>query len=564
MFFNHTISNISRLRKLIEVLLKYGFEDVVNNTRLRSILSPKKKAGALIEEEKRFLESRWERARLVLEELGPTYIKLGQLLSNRPDLLPEPLIKELEKLQDTVPPFDVAVAKRIIEAEIDQPLHEAFVYFDDKPLGSASIGQVHRARLASGEDVVVKVRRPNARRQVVSDLVLLKEFIKLTEGYFVKNGILNPLEIVDTFSKSLINELDYSLEAKNLDQFQVLFGKMKQLVIPKVYRAFSTKKVLTIEFIGGCKVTDVAMLKSWGLDPAEIARTGLDLYLTQIFDYGLFHADPHPGNVLVKPNGAIALIDFGTVGKLIPSQKYAFAGLFIALANKDATAMAINLRRLAIDHEIDDMRAFEYDLNDLIQDYVLLEPFDMGVKEFAGRLQKIVYTYKLKIPGIIFLILRALAILEGIARTLDPTFDVLENIKPYGFRLLAEQFSIKNIRKELSHSVVQLFTLFYNLPLEVRDIVKQVRKGKILINMQLHGHENALRHLDLAANRLVMGLIISALILSAAIIYGNSIGHDAPGIWGIPYLSLFFMLIAMFVTLLLLVNDIRSKRNKNL
>ena len=564
MLFNKTIENIKRIRKLVEVIVKYGFEDIVVNTGLRNILKPGKKAkGRKGDEDHQFVQTRWERIRLIMEELGPTYIKLGQMLSNRPDLIPEPLIKEFEKLLDKVPPFGTELAREIIEKELGKPIKDIFLYFDEKPIGSASIGQVHRARLISGEDVVVKVQRPNAKRQVMADLSLIGEFMKLTENYFIKAGILNPLEIVDTFAKSLQNELDYSAEARNLDQFKKLYHDYKELYIPKPYRDLTTKKVLTSEFISGCKVNDIPMLKAWGIRPQDIAKKGLNIYLKQIFEVGIFHADPHPGNILVKPNGKIALIDFGMVGKLMQSQKYAFAGVFISLANNDAKSMATNLRRLAIDHEINDMRAFEYDLNDLIQDYEVLAHDDVGVKDFTARLQKLAYKYKLQIPGVIFLILRSLAILEGTAKFLDPKFDVLENIKPYGVKLIAEQYSFKNMSGELSHSIAQAFTLFYNMPLEIRDIVKQVRKGKIVLNTRQIGDEKYQRQLDFMANRLVMAIVIGALIISSALSYGSALEKDVSGLFGVPYFSIFCLLIAGFLGFIIFINDYRSGRNRH-
>ena len=563
MLFNNTIENISRIRKLVEVIAKYGFEDFVVNTGLNNILTPKKKIKSQIPEETRFAQTRWERIRLIMEELGPTYIKLGQMLSNRPDLVPEPLIKELEKLLDKVPPFSTSEAKEIIEAELQKPIDEIFIYFDDKPIGSASIGQVHRARLVSGEDVVVKVQRPNAKKQVVADLSLIREFVKITENYFIKAGILNPLEIVDTFAKSLQSELDYFIEARNLEQFRSLYKDFEILYIPKPFTELTTKKVLTIEFISGCKVNDLPTLKSWGIRPPDIAKKGLNIYLKQIFEVGVFHADPHPGNILIKPNGKIALIDFGMVGKLMQSQKYAFAGVFISLARKDAKSMATNLRRLAIDHEIGDMRAFEYDLNDLIQDYVVLAEHDVGVRDFTARLQKLTYKYKLQIPGVIFLILRSLAILEGTSKQLDPKFDVLENIKPYGIKLLAEQYSLKNVSDELGNTIVQVATLFYNLPLEIRDIVKQVRKGKIILNTRQLGFDSYQRQLNFMANRLVMAIIIGSLIMAAAISYGSALDKDVEGILGIPYFSLFCFLVAGLLAFIMFINEFRSGRNRD-
>ena len=563
MLFNNTIENIGRIRKLVEVIAKYGFEDFVDNTGLSKILTSKKKTKDKFSEDKQFTHTRWERIRLIMEELGPTYVKLGQMLSNRPDLVPEPLIKELEKLLDRVPPFKTETAKEIIEVELDRHISDIFIYFDEIPIGSASIGQVHRARLVDGSDVVVKVQRPNAKKQVMADLSLIREFVKITENYFIKAGILNPLEIVETFSKSLQNELDYFTEARNLEQFKTLYRDYDSLYIPKPYRDLTTKKVLTIEFVSGCKINDLDTLKSWGIRPPQIAKKGLNLYLRQIFEIGVFHADPHPGNILIKPNGNIALIDFGMIGKLMQSQKYAFAGVFISLANKDAKSMATNLRRLAIDHEIDDMRAFEYDLNDLIQDYIVFAGEDVGVRDFTARLQKLAYKYKLQIPGVIFLILRSLAILEGTSKQLDPEFDVLENIKPYGLKLLAEQYSLKNVTDEVSHTIAQAFTLFYNLPLEIRDIVKQIRKGKIVLNTRQIGFEKYQRQLDFATNRLVLAVIIGAFIIAAGLTYGFSIGKDAPGLFGIPYFSIFCLIVAGFLGFIIFVNDFRSGRNRH-
>ncbi|NJN28390.1 MAG: AarF/ABC1/UbiB kinase family protein [Cyclobacteriaceae bacterium] len=563
MFFDKTISNIGRIRKLVEVVVKYGFEDIVVNSGLRNIINTKHKNKEFdLDEGHQFVQTRWERIRLIMEELGPTYIKLGQMLSNRPDLVPAPLIVELEKLLDKVPPFATDIAKESIEQELEKSIDEVFIYFDEKPIGSASIGQVHRARLRTGEDVVVKVQRPNAKKQVYADLILIREFVRLAENYFIKAGIINPLEIVDAFAKSLQNELDYFTESRNLDQFKTLYHDLKILYIPKTFREFTTNKVLTIEFISGCKINDIPTLKSWGIWPEDIAKKGLEIYLKQIFEVGIFHADPHPGNILVKPNGSIALIDFGMVGKLMQSQKFAFAGVFISLAKKDAKSMAINLRRLAIDHEIDDMRAFEYDLNDLIQDYSILSDEDFGVGDFTARLQKLAYKYKLQIPGAIFLILRSLAILEGTSRTLDPKFDVLEQIKPYGLKLTAEQYSFKNMSSEVGHAMEQAFTLFYNLPLEVRDIVKQVRKGKIVLNTNQVGFEKHQRQIDFVTNRIVYGLVISALIISAGLSYALTVGKAVAGIFGLPAFSIFCLVAAAVLGVVLFVNDVRSNRNR--
>jgi len=556
MYFNRTIRNISRIRQLAEILIKYGFEDIVENTALRKVFFRK---SASVKEDLS-VSSRWERIRLVVEELGPTYIKLGQLLSNRPDVLPEPLIKELEKLQDQIPPFEVEKVKEIIEKESGKPLNELFSYFDEKPIGSASFGQVHRARLNSGEDVVVKIRRPGARRKVIVDLRLLKDFIRLTENYFIKAGILNPVEIIESFEKILLEEINFANEARHLEQFRKIYEHEEDLYLPKVFKKHTTSRVIVVEFISGCKITDVTTLKSWGLDPKEIAIKGCNLYLSQVFEKGFFHADPHPGNVIVKPNGMITLIDYGMIEKITKSQRFAFAGVFVSIAKKDASSLAINLRRLATDHDISDMKEFENDLEDLILDYMILDTEDMGLQEFTARLQKVAYKFKLQIPGKIFLIFRALAILEGIAVKLDPEFNTLDLIKPYGLKLIAEQFSWSNIKSEIEHTTYQTMSLFYNLPLEIRDIIRQIRKGKVSVNISIKELAYFNHRREVWNNKLILTIISSTLVLATTLTFFIPVSAGSRGFLGLPIISWIFIPITFLSFFVLAVYHLFNRR----
>lgn len=560
------IKNINRLQQVVRLLVRYGFKDIVLTTPLRKRL-PKKEKEVADAYPDRPLEGdtrRWENIRIIIEELGPTFIKLAQVLSNRPDLLPSALIAEFEKLQDKVPPFETELARAIIEVELGRPIEEIFSYFDDLPLGAASIGQVHRARLLTGEDVVVKVQRPAVAAKVVTDLSLLREFVKLTETYFVSAGLLNPLDIVDTFDKSMRRELDYSIEARNIEQFHKIYGKDSGFDVPKVYRDISSNKVLTIEFIGGCKITDVPQLEAWGLEPENIAEQGIDIYLKQIFEGGFFHADPHPGNVLIRPNGRITLIDFGMTGKLMQQEKYAFAGVFISLAKQDSRGMAINLRRLATDSEIEDIRMLERDLNELIEEYVVLDTGDLGMQDLTASLQRISYNYKMKIPGSVFLILRALAILEGIGKQLHPKFEALEYIKPYGVKLITEQYSPQNITGEVTFTASQLASLLYTLPIELRYILKKFKKDNIKFNIELKGYRAILRKVDSAVNKMILSLFICALIIGGSLAAGGNFAGDMPRLWGIPYLSVFGYVLAILLTGLLLLYTVSRRDDRDL
>nr|MBP6664600.1 AarF/ABC1/UbiB kinase family protein [Chitinophagales bacterium] len=340
MFFNQAIKNLKRTREIIAVLIKYGFEEVVANTALHSFV-PQSRQLTWVRNERYVLEyTRWERVRMVFEELGPTFIKGAQVLSNRPDLLPEDLIQEFQKLQSNVPPFAFETVKEIIESELGKPLDEIFEYFNSTSLAAASIGQVHRGKLLNGTEVVVKIQRPNVKLIVETDLSIIKEVIRRGASFFENNGISNPLDVVLAFEKSMQKELDYLSEARNISQFRTFYKHRKDFYVPLAYKEHSTSKVLVLEFVKGCKITDVPQLRKWDIDIPTLAKTGLGIYMTQIFEFGFFHADPHPGNILIRPDGAICLIDFGMVGKLSKRDKFAFTSVFTAMALKDARGMA--------------------------------------------------------------------------------------------------------------------------------------------------------------------------------------------------------------------------------
>ena len=541
---------------MIQILLKYGFEDVVVNTQLKNLIPQNKKLNWSRQDKSIFEYSRWERVRMMTEELGATFIKLAQVLSNRPDILPAELILELEKLQDEAAPFEGSRAKEIIEQETGQPLEEVFSYFEDRPMGSASIGQVHRARLMDGQDVVIKVRRPKVKQLVRTDLELLKEFVKLTENYLKRQGILNPMDIVETFEATMQKELDYRIEARNLQQFKNFYRQESSFTVPKTYKELSTEKVLVMDLVQGCKITDVQQMEDWGLDPKEIAEKGMDIYLKQIFEFGYFHADPHPGNIIVRKDGVICLIDFGMVGKLLKRDKLAFAGIIVAMANKDPRSMALSFRRLAIDSDIEDMRRFEYRLSELIEEFASLDLEEINMTALTAGLQQIIYDYKLKIPGSVFLILRALAILEGIGEKIHPEFKTFEFFRPYGRKIIMEQFSLKDIGSDLLYTGSQFLSFLNKFPGDFKYILKKVRKGELHFNVHYHGFEPLTRKINSVANRLILALLISTLIMSATLVLIHNIGAV---IYGVPILTWIGYILAGFLSLLLLLSVLRNR-----
>ena len=551
--FKNTISNLTRIRQVAEVLLRYGFEDVVTTTPLRRLVSQARRLSWQRADRQVFETTRWERVRLIIEELGPTFIKLAQAISNRADLLPQALIDEFEKLQSNVPPFETALARQIIEEELGRPISDVFSEFDDVTLGSASIGQVHRARLLTGEEVVVKVQRPGVRDKVRSDLALLHELVRLTAGFLQKQGLANPQDVVDAFERSMSKELDYTAEARSMEQFRKLYADYTTFYIPKPFRELSTARILVIEFVSGCKITDKPQLLAWGLSPETVAETGMDIYLTQIFEFGIFHADPHPGNVLVRPDGTVVLIDFGMVGRLTKQQKYAFAGVFIGMARQDPRSMALNFRRLALTAEIPDMRAFESDLSQLIEDFATLDVKEMSMSDLADALQTVIYNYKLQVPGAVFLILRALVILEGIGKVLHPNFNTFEFVRPYGAKILKEQYSRANLLSEAEYTGTQLLALLQTLPADVRQIVRKISKGELRVKVELSGYQTLLRKADQLVSRTILALLsVGGLLFSGLTLLGRY-SPEMPYSRGLPEITWWSLGATGFILLILLL-----------
>ena len=562
MSFNQTFKNLGRIREIIGVLIKYGLEDIIVNSSLRNFVTESRRLTWLRKEKPVFELTRWERIRMVCEELGPTFVKLAQVMSNRPDMLPAPLITELEKLQDNVGPFAFSKVKEIIEADLGRPLEDVFEEFDEAALASASIGQVHKAILKNGQAVVVKVRRPEVVDLVHRDLTILLDAVQRSDRYLRKQGVINAIDFVKSFERSMNKELDYRTEARNLEKFRTLYKSFKNFYIPKPFREYSSDRVLVMEQVFGCKISDVPQMRSWGLDPRKVAENGMNIYLMQIFEFGIFHADPHPGNVLVRKDGVICLIDFGMVGTLMEKDKYAFAGIFVAMSDNDARKMALAMKSLAIEDNIEDMRAFEYDLNEIIEDFVMLDVSESSIAEMVERLQKVMYDYQIRVPGGIFLIFRAFAILEGIGKTIHPTFNTYEFIRPYGLKLVQQRLKPQNIWKEVSDRFGSVNAMLTSIPRDIKEIVSKAKKGNLLLKVDLQGYGYLLKKWDSITNRMSLTLLTVAFIIGSSISMTADWSADMPMIAGIPAISVYGLWIAAFFLVLLLYSIIRRRKYK--
>ena len=517
MLFGQTIRNINRAREIAKVMVKYGFEDLLSNTPLYRLV-PESRRLNWVRDDRSILDyTSWERVRMAIEELGPTFIKGAQVLSNRADLIPQGLIDEFQKLQSDVPPFDFEQAKDIIREELGGEISNFFEYFEDKPIAAASIGQVHRARLKDGTEVVVKVQRPGIREKVETDLEILKQIVFRGEELMERYGVTNVATLLDAFEKTMLKEMDYRVEAKSIEQFREFYKAYTNFYIPRVYRAVSSERVMTMEFVRGCKITDVAKLKEWGLDPAKIAEEGMHIYLTQIFEYGYFHADPHPGNILVRRDGVLCLLDFGMVGKLNRRDKFAFAGLLVGMAQKNASMAAAALRRLAVEDDIKDYGVFEYELGEVIEEFSTQSVGEANMADSAQKLQKIIFDNKMKVPGSVFLILRAMAILEGIGKEIHPNFLVYDFVRPYGAMLFKQQLSPDYLLEEGYRIGSELWSFVSGFPLEIKDILRKTRRGTLLFNIEHKGHQPAVNQITNTIQRFALVILASAMMLTAAI-----------------------------------------------
>ncbi len=560
MLFDGTIRNLNRTRKIIKVLLKYGFEDLVTNTPLQKVI-PRRLLLKWIRDERQVTDStRWERVRMALEELGPTFIKIAQILSNRPDIVPPGLILEFQKLQSEVAPTPFPILKARVEKELGKPLEAVFEYFDKKPIGSASIGVVHKAKLLTGEDVVVKVRRPGVARIMNEDLEIIKFIVSKAENYLEENGMPNAMDAVEAFESSMLKELDYKNEGKNIQNFRKFYKDYKNFYVPKAYRKISTERVLVIEFVSGCKITDIKQIKEWGLSPEAIAELGMDVYLMQIFEFGYFHSDPHPGNIMVKPDGTLILIDFGMLGKLMKQDKFAFANVMIAMGREDAQSMARNLKKLAIEDDVEDMKLLEYDLNEIIEEYANVPVEDSSIEEMINDLQLVMYKYKMRVPSGVFLIFRALAVLEGIGKIMHPEFNISAFVTPYGIKIIKEQYAPKELLDTIWYKSSEIFSLLNSIPSEFSTILKKTRKGDIRLKIDHQGYAPLLNKLDRVVNRFILTFIIFTLVVSSAIMTLADFPDKFISAFGIPYLSVIGFSFSVFLGIVLLFAVLRSRK----
>ncbi len=552
--FKQTYRDLQRVRIILNTLIKYGFGYLVERLNLQGYVPLGKRIFRTREKEES-PKNIAERFRLVLEELGPTFIKFGQILSLRRDILSDDFVRELQKLQDSVPPFPVEQAREEILTEFGSPAEKLYAYFDETPLAAASIGQVHRARLPDGREVVVKIQRPGIKDTIETDLSILLTLARLINRYIPEARLYDPVGLVEEFSASIRKELDFRIEGRSADRFRTMFKDSRDVYVPEVIWDLSGIHILTIEYAPGIKITEVDGDKH---SKHALAKKFSDSYLFQIFDNGFFHADPHPGNVFVLEDGRICFHDFGIMGRLDDEMVDSLSGIFLAIIEKDIVRLMDLYLETGIVMRECDQKALKKDMSDFIEGFHDIPLKDFSFAEFVNGLIAIGRRHHVKIPNDMLLFGKAFMTVESIVRTLAPEFNLVENIRPYTQHLLRKKlFEPKRIYSDIVRIGLEVSSLMRELPREIHHVFKRIREGRIEIEVRHEKLEGLEQHIDKASNRLSFSLIIAAIIVGSSIIMQTQIG---PLFLGFPLLGAVGYIVAGFLGLWLVWAIIRSGR----
>jgi ubiquinone biosynthesis protein len=547
-----SVRNADRVRDITEIAVKHGFGYWFERHQLRNLL-PKGWRGT-----PKPVGTRGEHLRKMFEELGPTFVKFGQLLSTRPDALPTDIIVELRKLQDDVPPFPIEIAEETIESELGLTVERLFLEFDETPLAAASIGQVHRAVLPNGDNVIVKVQRPEAEHKVRADIDLLYQLAQLIRDHGPGDFFIDPVGIVDQFARGIRNELDYRVEARNAERFQENFREDHTVHIPKVYWQYSTSRVLTLEWVHGTQLADI---DTAAMDLAErraLATTIAECWLKQIYIDGFFHGDPHPANIFVLDDGAIGLVDFGIAGRLSESDRQNIINLFLDIMNERIENIPKRLMALGVDFPREKEAEFVTEARDMFTRYyganlVELDPVAVMRDVFGA-----IYRLQLKLPTQYLLLERAAATLEGIGTELYPGFNVFEFARPYTKEFLRRRYSPESIAARGSRELQTYFNLFKDFPVQLHDSLEQVTRGELKVNFVHRNLEDVMRRFTILTNRLVIAIVLASIILGSSII--GLFATAGPHLLGISVFALGGFLSAGFFGMWLVIGIIRSGR----
>jgi ubiquinone biosynthesis protein len=530
-------------------LMRHGFGYMVEELGLFQLLSMPRR---WVKHESPETKTLGERIRLVLEDLGPTFVKLGQLASTRSDLLPDSIIQELVKLQDQVPPFPSEVARSILAEELDMPVEEIFERFDDIPVAAASIGQVHLGRLKSGEEVAVKIQRPDALQTITRDLGILRNLMVLAEKRWEWARRYQMVRLVEEFSKSLLAEMDYSREGRNTEKIALQFQNDAHIFIPQIHWQYTSSRVMTMEYVEGVTLSQSERLEESGFDLQLIAKRFVNAMLHQMFIEGFFHADPHPGNLLVRKDGSLAFLDFGMVGRISEDMKHHLSELIIALMRKNTDSMVRAILRLGLLPEDNDMDSLRKDLDILRDEYYDIPFSEIGIGKALNDLFGVAQRHAIVMPPDLTLLGKALLTMEGVIQKLDPSLSIIDMAEPFGRKLARERFSARRLRGKLLGGAASLAEALLDIPAQTRQLSALISKGKLKVEISVPEMESLMRKLDQISNRLSFSIVLLAFsIIMVGLIIGSSMNRQSSILWHFPVIAIGFGVAFLMVVWLL-------------
>jgi len=550
--------NLGRLSEIAQVAVRHGFGYFIRSNRLTDLLPHGGDArGELIEADGAG-SARGRHLRELLDELGPTFVKFGQLLSMRPDIVPPDIIVELRGLQDDVRTFPFSDARAVIEEQLGQPLERLYLEFEETPIAAASIGQVHRAVLPNGDRVAVKVQRPNAPRQIEADLALLYRAARIAKERVRALDFIDAHTLVDEFARSLRQELDYRLEGRNADTFRRNFAGDPQVRVPKVYWSYTRSQVLTLEYLDGIQLADLDGRRSIA-ERRRLAIQVTEAWMTMIFKHGFFHADPHPANILVlEAPGQIGLVDFGLAGKLTDEDLSKLTRLFIDVTNENVEGIPRHLADLGLRYPPEREQEFVAELRELFYRYygasmAEIDPLQVIREGFA-----VIYSLNLRLPTRFVLLDKAIATLASLGVELYPDFNVFEIARPYARSLLLGRYTPRRVLSRARRESFQLAQVLRETPYQVNDFLNEVRDGQIEVGFVHKGLDEFMLKLNVAFNRLVMALVVTGGLVGSSLI--GIFAETGPHFLGLHVLSVLGFALSGLLGMWLLVAVVRSGR----
>ena len=551
-----TYRHLNRYHQILRILFKYGFGDVLGRLHIAEYLEYSLRLFKPGLKKPLTRLSRPERLRMAFAELGPTFIKLGQLLSTRPDLIPTEFLQELAKLQDTAPPFALTAVRAIILEELGQEPEGIFQFFDNEPMAAASIAQVHRARLDDGSEVVVKVLRPGIERTIAIDLEIIAHLAGLMDQHIQEIQGHNPVAVVHEFARSLSQEIDFSQELANVQRFAKQFAGKASIHVPKVYPELSTGRVLVMEHVAGIKSADIPALRAAGRDLPLVARRGAKLVMEQIFVHGFFHADPHPGNIFILPDNVVCFVDFGQMGRLSRQEREDITNLIVHLVSGNEREIVSGLLRVTNQLGEVNREALGRDLTRLIDLYLYRPLAGLNAGRIIQELISLISRHRLSFKPEMYLMMKALSTVEGVGLMLDPKLELIRLAKPFMRRISLNRFTPNRLAEDASYISLAYARLLREAPEELRLILHQLRRGQIRIEFEHRGIRQIAPDLHRIANLIALAIVLAALIVGSSLIVLSGI----PPRWhGIPLLGLIGFAISGVIGLRLIFSMIWTK-----